>query len=522
MQAPDKSVPEGRIPVVFTKAHLEREATRKQRDAEKKQAEQAAEAARKPAVYPVDALGPILGPAVDAIARKVQCPPALAGLDILAAMALAAQCVANVRMPWGVEIPLSIYALMVGYTGERKSGVDAEVMKPIEARQKELNKESAKHVEAHRRKHAVWKFEHDAIVKDKNIGAEIKECKLTALGPEPLKPRRPQLTVGDVTQESVLKNLDEGYPSLGIFSPEGGQFLAGHGFALERKNASGATFSEIHDGKEVSRGRVGTGLVVLRNKRLSVGLFAQPKIAKTFLLDEDLGDHGLVGRFLVAFPDSIAGTRFWEGMPSGVNLPLETYFTAMMNLLRAVRTKDDAGENLELRALVLSPAAEKVWADYNNSIERQLAPRGRYLKVRGSANKSSGNAARIAGGQALLENPSATTVNVDIMERAVVLADWHLEEALRIVEDGAVAQVVTDARALYDWIIGQPLDDHGSGWTVKIRDVQRGGPGERFRKSGDEGRAIRAAAMTWLVGDHLAFGTNPAREIYVRAPSTAN
>ena len=148
----------------------------------------------------------------------------------------------------------------------------------------------------------------------------------------------------------------------------------------------------------------------------------------------------------------------------------------MMNLLRAVRTKDDAGENLELRALVLSPAAEKVWADYNNSIERQLAPRGRYLKVRGSANKSSGNAARIAGGQALLENPSATTVNVDIMERAVVLADWHLEEALRIVEDGAVAQAVTDARALYDWIIGQPLDDHGSGWTVKIRDVQRGGP----------------------------------------------
>lgn len=210
MQAPDKSVPEGRIPVVFTKAHLEREATRKQRDAEKKQAEQAAEAARKPAVYPVDALGPILGPAVDAIARKVQCPPALAGLDILAAMALAAQCVANVRMPWGVEIPLSIYALMVGYTGERKSGVDAEVMKPIEARQKELNKESAKHVEAHRRKHAVWKFEHDAIVKDKNIGAEIKECKLTALGPEPLKPRRPQLTVGDVTQKVGLKEPGRG------------------------------------------------------------------------------------------------------------------------------------------------------------------------------------------------------------------------------------------------------------------------------------------------------------------------
>ena len=181
MQAHDKSAPEGKIPVVYTKEHIEREAAKKRRAAEKKQAEEAAEAARKPADYPVDALGPILGPAADAIARKVQCPPALAGLDILAAMALAAQCVANIRMPWGAEIPLSIYALMVGYTGERKSGVDAEVMKPIEARQKELNKECAKRAEAQKRKHTVWKFEHDAIVKDKNIGAEIKEKKLEAL-----------------------------------------------------------------------------------------------------------------------------------------------------------------------------------------------------------------------------------------------------------------------------------------------------------------------------------------------------
>jgi hypothetical protein len=199
MQTPNKSVPEGKIPVVYTQKYLEREADKKQRAAERKQAEAEAEAAlRDHAEYPVDALGPILGPAVEAIARKVQCPPAMAGLDILAAVALAAQCVANIRMPWGAEIPLSIYALMVGYTGERKSGVDAEVMKPIEARQNELNKESAKRAEAQKRKHAVWKFGHDAILKDRNIAAEIKEGKLEALGPEPLKPRRPQLTVGDV------------------------------------------------------------------------------------------------------------------------------------------------------------------------------------------------------------------------------------------------------------------------------------------------------------------------------------
>ena len=62
MQAHDKSAPKDKIPVVYTKEHLEREAARQQRAAERQQAEDAAEAARKPTDYPVDALGPILGP----------------------------------------------------------------------------------------------------------------------------------------------------------------------------------------------------------------------------------------------------------------------------------------------------------------------------------------------------------------------------------------------------------------------------------------------------------------------------
>ena len=209
MEAPDKSATERKIPVMYTKEHLEREVARLESRVPSRK-RRPRRPRRKPTHYPVDALGPILGPVADAIARKVQCPPALAGLDILAATALAAQCVANIRMPWGAEIPLSIYALMVGYTGERKSGVDAEVMKPIEARQKELNKECAQRAETQKRKHVVWKFEHDAIVKDKKIDAEIREDRLKALGPEASKTRRPQLTVGDVTQEVGLKEPGRG------------------------------------------------------------------------------------------------------------------------------------------------------------------------------------------------------------------------------------------------------------------------------------------------------------------------
>ncbi|MBF0819946.1 DUF3987 domain-containing protein, partial [Streptococcus acidominimus] len=53
------------------------------------------------APYPLDALGPILGEAASAIARKVQAPAAIAAQSVLAAASLAVQAHADVRMPYG-------------------------------------------------------------------------------------------------------------------------------------------------------------------------------------------------------------------------------------------------------------------------------------------------------------------------------------------------------------------------------------------------------------------------------------
>ena len=49
------------------------------------------------APYPIDALGPILGPDARAIMENVQVPDALAGHSVLSFAALAAQPVANVQ-----------------------------------------------------------------------------------------------------------------------------------------------------------------------------------------------------------------------------------------------------------------------------------------------------------------------------------------------------------------------------------------------------------------------------------------
>src|SRR5690625_1220116 len=75
------------------------------------------------AEYPMDALGPILGPAARAIHEAVQAPAAMCGTSVLAAASLAAQGRADVVVD-GRREPLTLWAVTIGESGERKSGVD--------------------------------------------------------------------------------------------------------------------------------------------------------------------------------------------------------------------------------------------------------------------------------------------------------------------------------------------------------------------------------------------------------------
>ena len=82
--------------------------------------------------YPVEALGPVLSQAARAISRSVQVPTAIAGQSVLAAASLAAQPLADVRMPFGQCRPLSLFFVSIAASGDRKSTADTEALKPIE------------------------------------------------------------------------------------------------------------------------------------------------------------------------------------------------------------------------------------------------------------------------------------------------------------------------------------------------------------------------------------------------------
>ena len=139
-----------------------------------------------------------------------------------------------------------------------------------------------------------------------------RRADLAALGPQPERPLEPVLICGDPTVEGLIKLLGRGQPTAGMFSAEGGQFIGGHGMAVEHKLKTASTLSELWDGRVIRRVRAGDDTLILPGRRVSAHLMAQPDVAAMLLSDPLLAEQGLLSRVEVLAPESTAGTRFWH------------------------------------------------------------------------------------------------------------------------------------------------------------------------------------------------------------------
>lgn len=210
------------------------------------------------APYPLDALGDVLGDAASAIAAKVQCPPAMAAQSVLSVASLAAQGLADVLLPYGQTRPLSLFALTIAASGDRKSSADNEAMIPVRMREKKLAELFKVLKEIYDVDYAVWKAQYEQIAR-KPMEPTERAALLKELGPEPDAPVKPYLTISEGTAEGLSKLMPQLPGALGIFSAEGAQFLNGHGFTTEAKLRTAAAFATLWDGKELRSVRAGDG-----------------------------------------------------------------------------------------------------------------------------------------------------------------------------------------------------------------------------------------------------------------------
>ncbi len=116
------------------------------------------------ASYPVHALGP-LRPAVEAVQGMTLPPVAIPAQSALGIAALAVQGFADVETLGGPR-PVSLYALTIAKSGERKSACDAQMMAGLRDHEKQQASEVRSATESWCNRHALWKGERDRILGD--------------------------------------------------------------------------------------------------------------------------------------------------------------------------------------------------------------------------------------------------------------------------------------------------------------------------------------------------------------------
>lgn len=424
------------------------------------------------AAYPSVDLGPLRA-AVEAVQGKTQAPVAIPAASALTVASLVVQGFANVETLGGPR-PVSLYALTIARSGERKSSCDGPLMAALHDFENQEAKAQRDAVTAWQNAHAVWKCERDGILADaKKSKGEKKvaaQADLDALGVEPAEPANNDRTVTEPTFAGLTKLYQTGQPSLGIFSDEGGQFLGGFGMNSENRQSTLAALNDLWQGNAIRRTRAGDGHATLYGRRLAVHLMVQPSVARAFMADRMAVDTGFLPRFLICEPPSTIGTRLHANarVDDGV---LAKFGHRVRAILETPMPMDEETRELLPRVLPLAPEARDLLIRFADTIEAAQAPGGDLAHVTGYASKTAEQAARIAGVLALWQDLETPAVTAQDMGNGITLAQFYLSEAVRLADAASVSAEVDRAEMLRNWLV-----DKWEHPEVMARDVVQFGP----------------------------------------------
>jgi hypothetical protein len=455
--------------------------------------------------YPVDALGPILSGAVRAIQDIVKCPVALTAGSVLSTVSLAVMAHADVMHPVTRRmIPLSLFLLEIGESGERKSESDNLAMRPVREFEEELRRTYADEIKDYAIKERAWELAKLAIEKKGNNDRSKIERELRAHGEAPLPPLEPELTVTEPTFEALQRGFARGRAAQGLFSDEGGTFIGGFSMSEDAKVRSATGLSRLWDGKPIERVRASEKMI-MPGRRLAVHLMAQWEVASIMLSDGMLAAQGYLARFLVSHPPSTKGSRFSTPRNGAADAALAAYYRKVGDILRQPAIMAPGERNsLSPRALVLTDAAEARWIEFSDTVEGMMGVNGELRRISAFASKLGEHVLRIAGVLTLIDDVHAQHIQIEALERSISIADYYMVEQLRIYEAGHIPDDLRLAIELLDW-----LQNIWTGDIIGLVVVYQRGPRSIRSKKVAKAAIQVLVDHNWLVeldGGHVVDG----------------
>lgn len=420
-----------------------------------------------PEEYPLEALPPRLADCIRGLVDIVQIPTSIAAQAVLGACAIVAQTRIEIEMPTGEVIPSSLFLFTVAASGDRKSSCDKRALGPIYRREKELREG----FESKQQQFSIEKAAHDAAVSSAKKGSknkfQIQEA-LEACGSPPVPPALPMLLVEEPTIEGIVKLLDEAYPSIGLFSDEGAQFLGGYSMQDEQQAKTGAMLSQLWDGKPIKRVRGGDVTKILDGRRMSLHLMVQPGVATKLFANKALRDQGMMSRMLITFPKSLKGQRLWKEATDKSKNDLASYQNRLNNLLHGAFSRmDPETRQLEFSTVELQPDARQLWIKFSDHLEQQQAPDGPLAEVSDLASKMAQHALRLAAVVSYFEggeNVVRDGISLAAMNAGIALGQYYLSEALRLFNAGSVDEDSENAQTLVEFVRKEKLPTVGKRW----------------------------------------------------------
>ena len=341
----------------------------------------------------------------------------------------------------------SIYICVIAPTAEGKSQVMNLTRQPLIDYEIQMQREARAHIDLQQQQHEI------ALARLKAIKDSMSSMKKTSkstpatqadliealeLVRESKPDELPMLLVGgDITPDSLTEKMQSA-KHLGMLDAEGDFFdqMSGKSYG---SNARWGTVLKATTGDQIKSHRIGRGDGVVNDPFLAICTSVQPDVWLQLHGDKSASNRGVTGRFITLVAKSNVGfrdTRAHEKYPIDPEL--------MGDWNRVLQTILAIDEN---RILDLTQTGRSLFQRFRDDWESRL--RNPENQRDGFGQRLAGNLITLAALFTLSDNPSATQIDDDCLEKTICLADFLLDH--RKCADHLKIERLPEQRIL-DWV----------------------------------------------------------------------
>ncbi|WP_374448456.1 YfjI family protein [Providencia sp.] len=400
--------------------------------------------------YPVDKFPPILRNVILDLHTEMQIPIELIGSATLGAVSLVCQSLIEVIQPHtNMPEPCSLYLMTIAESGEGKTTINKQIMKPLYDFASEIIKDYEANLDIYKSEYKRWKIKQQLCENNfktairKNYSGEFEENKIKENEKlEPKRPQRPTFIYEDTTLKALVEGLNE-HPEAGIISDEAVTFFKSH-----LKNNPGL-LNKAWD-NETFDFRRANGEIYNIKPRLTFSLMSQPNIFSNYIENNAKisRDSGFLSRFLFCKTNTtVVPSREYKNDNRD---SLSNYYTRMNELITENKTNL---KNPNKKQLSLNDDARKLWRDYRSEIEIKTAIDGEWEHIKDIALKANSNLLRISAMLQYFHSDEYNHIGPNNLEFSISILNWYLSQASIIFYPMSERyQFEQDVRELFLWI----------------------------------------------------------------------